>query len=112
MWAAIKWKWTHRFLIWLDDKLKYGVRNPTKRWWFDLERVGDDVVRPLAGTNERDLHLDKAQRSVRPLAVYPPEKLPRADQKEPVPLDRKQGIADGAEAERMLRELKESRAGG
>jgi reductive dehalogenase len=112
MWMAIKWKWTHRLLIWLDDKMKYGVRNPVKRWWFDLERVGDEVVRPLAGTNEGDLHLDRAQRTVRPLAVYPPEKLPRADQKGPVPLDRKQGIADGIEAERKLKVLKESRVGG
>ena len=37
------------------------------------------------------------------VATYPVDKLPRADQKEPVPVDRKQGLKDTKAAEEALR---------
>lgn len=99
MWMAIKWSWTHRLLIWLDDKMGYGIRNPVKRWWWDLENKEKDGPVGRAEANERDLHLDRTkQKDHRPGAVYPPERWPAPDRKEPMPLDRKQGIADGEAA--------------
>ncbi len=43
------------------------------------------------------------------VAVYPVEKLPRADQKEPVPVDRKSALQDTKAAEEALRKLKAER---
>jgi len=105
MWAAIKLPFTRRLLIWLDDALGFGKRNPAKKWWLDIETVDGKVV--LAeGANARDLTLDRKAPGARPLAVYPPERLPTADQKGPVPVDRKQALRDGEEAARRLRERK------
>ncbi len=111
MWAAIKLPWTRRLLIWLDDKLEYGKRNPIKKWWLDLEipAAERDTKRVVAaaGANQRDLTLDRDVSGANErIAVFPVETLPTADQKEAVPLDRKQGLADTAEAERLLAELK------
>jgi reductive dehalogenase len=106
MWAAIKWPWSRRFLIWLDDRMGYGNRNPIKRWWLDLEIVNRKVVKP-AGVNERDLNLDRdTSIGNEKVAVYPWEKLPTADDKETKPVDRKQGLKDREAAEAALREAK------
>ncbi len=111
MWAAIKWKWSHRFLIWLDDALGYGVRNKLKKWWFDIETVDGKVVK--AEANERDLRRESAKRKERrPLAIYPTETFPKPDERGAVPLDRKQGLADRATAEAALAALKEKIAAG
>jgi hypothetical protein len=40
------------------------------------------------------------------VAVFPWEKLPTADMKQTVPVDRKQGLADRAAAEQALKALK------
>jgi hypothetical protein len=42
----------------------------------------------------------------RNIAIYPVEKLPKADAKGPVPLDRKQGLEDCEDAARALEDLK------
>lgn len=106
MWAAIKLPRARRLLIWLDDRLGYGRRNPVKRWWLDLEKIAGKIVKP-AGANERDLNLArKARGDNANVAVYPVEKLPAAGRKDPAPLDRKQGLADAAAAERALRRTK------
>ena len=109
MWAAIKLPFTRRFLIWLDDALGYGRRNPLKKWWLDLETVGrkgeQKVVR--ATSNERDLTLDRdVSGGNERVAVYPVEKLPGADVKEATPVDRKQGLLDTIEAEHRLVEAR------
>ncbi len=111
MWVAIKLPWTRRLLIWLDDKLEYGARNPIQKWWLDLEipaaeRAAKKVV-AAAGTNRRDLTLERRVSGTNErIAVFPVETLPTADQKEAVPLDRKQGLADTIEAAKRLAELK------
>ena len=64
------------------------------------------MVAPEA-VNERDLALDRATDGGNSrVAVYPVEKLPKADQKEAVPVDRKQGLKDCEEAEAALKKLK------
>jgi reductive dehalogenase len=111
MWAAIKLPWTRRLLIWLDDKLGYGERNPIKKWWLDLEipateRETKKVV-AAEGANARDLNLERDVSGANErVALFPVDKLPTADQKDAVPLDRKQGLADTVEAERRLAEAK------
>jgi len=110
MWAAIKLPFARRFLIWLDDALGYGKRNPIKKWWLDLETIGrgeeKKVVRP-DGVNERDLNRDRDTSGGNDrVALYPVEKLPTVDMKDPAPPDRKQGLADTKAAERALEEAK------
>ncbi len=106
MWAAIKLPWSRRFLIWLDDALGYGKRNPIKRWWLDLEIVNKKVVKP-AGTNERDLTLDRDTTiGNEKIAHYGWDKLPKADQKDPMPVNRKQGLKDTDAAAAQLKAAK------
>ena len=106
LWAAIHLPWTRRFLIWLDDALRYGERNPVKKWWLDLE-IRDKKVKTPHGANERDLTLEGEPRNDnKGIAVYPVATHPKADAKGPVPLDRKQGLEDGREAARALQDLK------
>ncbi|MGE0734916.1 MAG: reductive dehalogenase [Alphaproteobacteria bacterium] len=110
MWMAIKWKFTRRFLIWLDDKLEYGKRNFVKRWWLDLETVKGQVVKP-EGVNERDLNLDrKLKNDNTGVAMYTPEVFPPPDAKQPMPLDRKRGLADYLAGEAALKEIKRKSA--
>ena len=107
LWSAIKLPFTRRFLIWLDDALKYGRRNPIKKWWLDLEIVNKRVVVPK-NVSERDVHLERpTDLGNSKVATYPWEKLPTADDKETVPVDRKEGLKHTAEAEEMLRKAKE-----
>jgi reductive dehalogenase len=106
MWAAIKLPFSRRFLIWLDDALGYGRRNPVKKWWLDLVKEGGRIVKAEAA-NARDLELDRKLKADNSgIAVYPVERLPTADQKHPVPIDRRQGLAETEIAERRLKELK------
>ena len=108
MWAAIKLPWTRRFLIWLDDALKYGKRNPVNRWWLDLEIVNKKVVK-AGGVNERDLTLEREQaKANEKVAVFPVDTLPGVEKKETVPVDRKQGLKDTAAAEERLKEIKQA----
>ena len=91
MWAAIKLPFSRRFLIWLDDALGYGKRNPIKRWWLDLVKEDGRVV-AASGTNERDLALERdVSGGNERVATYPVDKLPTSEDKETVPLDRKAG---------------------
>ena len=57
-WLGIHARWLKPLIVpiavLLDDKLGYGTRNPTKRWWQDLEMIDGVASRPKA-TNERDI---------------------------------------------------------
>ncbi len=105
LWMAIRLPFTRRALIWLDDALRYGRRNPLKRWWFDLETVDGAVVEPRR-TNERDLTLDRLLPRDRRLAVYPPETLPAPDARDAVPVDRRRALDYSVEATEALARLK------
>ena len=112
LWAAIKLPFTRRFLIWLDDALKYGRRNPVKKWWLDLEAVNGRLVAPQR-TNERDLDLGKKMPVDNTgIAVYPPAVLPGPDHRGPVPIDRAQGLQAAKQAEEDLAEFKRRPAAG
>jgi len=106
LWMAIRLPFSRRFLIWLDDALRYGVRNPVKRWWLDLEIVDKRVVRPAAAS-DRDLSPGrKPARDNHNVAVYPFDKLPTADDRDTVPVDRKAGLTDTESAAEALRQAK------
>jgi hypothetical protein len=93
-------------LIWLDDKLGYGKRNPIKKWWFDLETKGERVVRP-DGVNERDLTLDRkptADAEKRTLHTY--ESLPTPATPPKTAPDRVKGLEDRKRAAEELKKLK------
>ena len=96
-WFGVNQRWAKPFLIpiavWLDDALRHGVRNPVKKWGFDLEVVDGAVVAPRIGTNERDLDLDhKIDPEEQKIAIYPANRMPPPDQADPVVVDRKEAL--------------------
>jgi len=111
MWAAIRLPWSRRLLIWLDDKMGYGMRGTANRWWLDLsteKKNGRAFQRDNA--NARDLSLDRdTSMGNDKIATYPVDTLPRADQKKPVPVDRRSGLKDTKAAEEKLRQALKGR---
>jgi reductive dehalogenase len=106
MWAAIKWKWTHRFLIWLDDKLGYGRRNPVKKWWWDHE-IRDGRVERAEAANARDLHFDRQDTDDRKKrAFYDLDQLPTEATRDKHPPKRAEGLAARAAGIARLKEVK------
>ena len=97
-WAAINLPWTRRVLIWLDDLLGFGNRNPVKKWWFDLAIKDGKVVTPDA-TNERDIDPKKTQPAKHRVALYTTDMLPTADAKGVWPYDRSEGLEAAANME-------------
>ena len=97
-WAAINLPWTRRVLIWLDDLLGFGNRNPVKKWWFDLAIKDGKVVTPDA-TNERDIDPKKKQPAKHRVALYTTDMLPTADAKGVWPYDRSEGLEAAANME-------------
>jgi hypothetical protein len=102
LWLSIEVPQSRRALIEYDDAAGGGNRNRVKRWWFDLEIVGGEVVKPR-GTNERDLDLGRAEKlaPTQKLAFFPPELQPAGATtlKTAVPIDRAAGLAAYAAAE-------------
>jgi ferredoxin len=106
LWLSIDVPQSRKALIDYDDASGGGSRNLVKRWWFDLEIVGREVVKP-AGTNERDLDLGRTEKLARTqkLAFFPPELQPAGgtNLQTTVPIDRAAGLAAYAAAESPLK---------
>ncbi len=102
---SIKVPSARRALIDYDDQIGGGVRNPVKRWWFDLEIVDGVCVTPR-GVNQRDLDLVRGDKLAREqkLAFFPPAVQPAGGTtlSTVVPLDRVAGQKAYAEAEKPL----------
>lgn len=79
--------------VWADDALGNGRRNPAKKWWFDHEVRGNQVVAPR-GVNQREIdptrNVDPARQR---MAYYNANMMPPPDAPEPVPVDRKAALA-------------------
>ncbi len=109
LWLSIEVPQSRKALIDYDDAAGAGSRNPVKRWWFDLEIVGREVVKPQ-GTNERDLDLGRTEKlaKAQKLAFFPPELQPAGGTtlQTTVPIDRAAGLAAYAAAESPLKARK------
>ena len=105
LWLSINVPSSRRALIDYDDAIGGGMRNASKRWWFDLEIVDRVCVRPK-GANERDLDLGRAEKlaGTQKLAFFPPKLQPPGGTTldTVVPLDRAAGLAAYAAAESPL----------
>jgi ferredoxin len=86
-----------------DDAQGGGLRNPAKKWWFDLEIVDGVAVHPAAGVNERDLSIGREAKlsAGQKLAFFPPALQPAGGTTmgTVVPLARAAGLAAYAAAE-------------
>ena len=49
LWAAIRMAPLRKLLIWLDDALGYGKRNPLWKWWRKQRPLKDPDYLPIAG---------------------------------------------------------------
>jgi ferredoxin len=103
LWLSIEVPASRRQLIDHDDASGGGVRNPVKRWWFDLEIIDGVVQVPAAGTHARDLSpgRDAKLAAAQKLAFFPPALQPAGGTTlaTTVPLDRAAGLAAAAAAE-------------
>jgi ferredoxin len=103
MWRSIREPEARAGIIAADDAEGNGIRNPAKRWWFDLEVVDGVAVLPPSGTNERDLNLgrDAKLAAAQKLAMFPPALQPPAgaSMAEVHPIDRVAGQQRYQEAE-------------
>jgi ferredoxin len=103
LWLSIEVPAARRQLIDYDDRTGGGVRNPVKRWWFDLEIVDGVCVAPKGGVNERDLDLGRRDKLAagQKLAFFPPALQPPGGttMQTVVPVDRQAGLAAYAAAE-------------
>jgi ferredoxin len=106
LWLSIEVPAARRQLVDYDDRTGGGVRNPVKRWWFDLEIVDGVCVAPRGGVNERDLDLDRGDKLAagQKLAYFPPPLQPAGGttMQSVVPIDRQAGLAAYAAAESPL----------
>jgi ferredoxin len=103
LWLSIEVPAARRQLVDYDDRIGGGVRNPVKRWWFDLEIVDGVCTVPKGGVNERDLDLDRRDKlaAAQKLAFFPPALQPAGGttMNTVVPVDRQAGLAAYAAAE-------------
>jgi len=106
LWLSIEVPSARRQLVDYDDRIGGGVRNPVKRWWFDLEIVDGVCVVPMGGVNERDLDLSRGDKlaAAQKLAFFPPALQPAGGttMQTVVPVDRPAGLAAYAAAESPL----------
>lgn len=109
-WLGVHALWLKPILVpiavYLDDRLGYGMRNPAKKWWLDLEVV-DGVSIAAQGTNQRDLNVHRKWNTSREkIAYYNADMMPAPDATKPVPVDRKAAKA----AAKILETPAEARA--
>ena len=100
-WPGINAMWLKPFLppiaIWLDDVLGNGNPSDAKKWWLDLEVLGersfkynpDNYVEEAEGTNRPMINPKKKVNHNTKIAYYPASSLPPPDLQGPYPTDRK-----------------------
>ena len=92
-------RWLVPVAVALDDRLGYGNRNKSKRWWQDLEIVDGVACTPTA-TNERDLDLGAdVSGSKSPVGYYHASDMPPPDATDPVPVSHREAIARSSKLE-------------
>jgi ferredoxin len=101
-WLSIEQPDARPAIVAADDDLGNGARNPIKKWWFDLEVVNGVARVPGAGTNERDLDLERMKLAAhQKLAMFPPslQPPPGSSMADVHPIDREAGLKLYASAE-------------
>ena len=106
--------------IWLDDKLGNGNPVDQKKWWLDLEVMGERSFRYDAKNytvaakhaNRPKLDPGKKPRGATNIAYFPASTLPPPDCFSPSPTDRKLGLKFAAEAETVEQALERRARGG
>ncbi len=90
VWLSINLPFTQKFLAWLDDFVGNGKQNKERKWWFDLDNDQGKIIIPKA-TNKKDLKADKKEPKGHRISNYTVESLPKHNEKDPWPFDRKGG---------------------
>lgn len=99
LWMTINWPWSRKTIALLDDWIGNGRLNPVKKWWFDLEIV-DGRALTAKGANARELDLKKKlDPDKQSIAYFPASDMPLPAADEPVPVNRKAGVAMAGELE-------------
>jgi len=123
-WLGVHAMWLKPVLapiaIWLDDVLGYGNPINAKKWWLDLEIMGDKTFKydpknytvAAKGANRSNINPKKKIPKEQKMAYYPASTLPPPDLLAPFPLDRKQGIRHAAEAETVPEAIARRAQGG
>lgn len=123
-WLGINAMWMKPFLppiaIWLDDVLGNGNPVDAKKWWLDLEVIGErsfrydpnNYVVAAKGANRPKIDPKKKVNEGLGIAYYPASTLPPPDLMGPCPTDRKLGLKLAAEAETVDQALARRAAGG
>lgn len=125
-WLGIHARWLKPVLaplaIWLDDKIGNGNPVDAKKWWLDLEVIGDQCNKPDAnnycdiptvGINRKQLRTEHyIDPKVHRIAYFPASKVPPPDVEGPYPTDRKAGLEIAARAESVEQALQRRARGG
>lgn len=110
-WLGVNARWLKPILqplaVWLDDKLGYGNPIDAKKWWLDLEVMGDktfkydpkNYVVAAKGANRPMIDPGRKIPKDQKIAYYPASTLPPPDLFAPFPVDRKKGMELAAKAE-------------
>lgn len=85
LWLAIHVPASRKFLIWLDDKLDFGGRNKSWKWWLDLEWRDGRLQLPEK-TNRRNLRPERKIPKWQNITFYPADTVPTPTSKKPHPV--------------------------
>ncbi|NKB21619.1 MAG: Fe-S protein [Alphaproteobacteria bacterium] len=123
-WLGVHAMWLKPVLapiaIWLDDVLGHGNPINAKKWWLDLEVMGDKTFKydpknyTVAAKDANRPNIDPKKKAPKQqkMAYYPASTLPPPDLLAAFPLDRKQGMKHAAEAETVQEALARRASGG
>jgi reductive dehalogenase len=114
-WLGVNARWLKPLLVpiatYLDDRLGFGMRNPVKKWWLDLEIV--DGVCVAAEANQRDLNIDRKMDTTKStVGYYHADMMPPPDSRTPVAAIRKQAVAAADLVETPAQAIRRKEAGG
>ncbi len=123
-WLGINAMWLKPVLapiaIWLDDVLGNGNPVDEKKWWLDLEVIGEksfkydtqNCVKLAKDANRPYINPKKKGKKVDHIAHFPAATLPPPDLRGPSPTDRKLGLEIAANAESVEQALARRASGG
>ncbi|MCP5214555.1 MAG: Fe-S protein [Pseudomonadales bacterium] len=125
-WLGIHAMWLKPILaplaIWLDDKIGNGNPVDAKKWWLDLEVIGDQCNKPDAnnycdtptvGINRKKLRPEHyIDPKVHRISYFPASKVPPPNMEGAYPTDRKAGLEIADRAETVKQALARRKNGG